>query len=64
MFPMDVTTIQIKKTTRDELKRIGRKGQSYDDLITKLLEIAKKDIFFKELDRIAETEEFLPLDEI
>ncbi|MGC8562708.1 MAG: DUF7557 family protein [Thermoplasmata archaeon] len=61
---MDVTTIQIKKTTRDELKRIGRKGQSYDDLITKLLEIAKKDIFFKELDRIAETEEFLPLDEI
>jgi predicted CopG family antitoxin len=61
---MDLTTIQVKKTTRDELKKIGRKGQSYDDIIEKLLEIARKDMFFKELDRIAETEEFVSLDEI
>ena len=61
---MALTTIQIRKDTRDELKKIGRKGQTYDELITKLLRIAKKDMFFNELDKIADSEEFVSLDEI
>ncbi len=61
---MALTTIQIRKNTRDELKKIGRKGQTYDELITKLLRVAKKDMFFNELDKIADSEEFVSLDGI
>ena len=61
---MNHTTIQISKDTREKLKIIGRKGQTYDEIIENLIEIAKKDIFFAELDRIANTEEFVPLDKL
>jgi|ACXJ01.1.fsa_nt_gi predicted CopG family antitoxin len=61
---MNQTTIQISKDTREKLKIIGRKGQTYDEIIENLIEIAKKDIFFAELDRIADTEEFVPLDKL
>ena len=44
---MALTTIQIRKDTRDELKKIGR-----------------KDMFFNELSKIADSEEFVSLDEI
>lgn len=61
---MNQTTIQISKDTREKRKTIGRKGQTYDEIIENLIEIAKKDIFFAELDRIADTEEFVPLDKL
>jgi hypothetical protein len=38
----DITTIQIKKTTRDELKKLGIKGETYDTIIRRLLDTAKK----------------------
>jgi hypothetical protein len=31
------TTIQVDVTTRDELKSIGRKGETYDSVIKRLL---------------------------
>lgn len=61
---MEQTTIQISKETREKLKKVGRKGQTYDEIIENLLDISKKVIFFNELDRIANTEEFLPLDDL
>ena len=61
---MQQTTIQISKETREKLKKVGRKGQTYDEIIENLLEISKKAIFFNELDRIANTEEFVPLDDL
>ena len=61
---MQQTTIQISKETREKLKKVGRKGQTYDEIIEKLLDISKKAIFFNELDRIANTEEFVPLDDL
>ena len=61
---MEQTTIQISKETREKLKTVGRKGQTYDEIIENLLDISKKVIFFNELDRIANTEEFLPLDDL
>ena len=60
----DVTTIQLQKTTREALKQVGKKGESYDNLILRLIEVAQKARFFAEMDRIIETEEFVPLDEI
>lgn len=38
----NITTIQITKATRDELKKLGIKGETYDTIIRRLLELAKK----------------------
>jgi len=35
------TTIQVSVETRDRLRRIGRKGETYDDIIRRLLELAE-----------------------
>ncbi len=59
-----VTTIQIQKDTREMLREFGHKGETYDQLIRRLMEAAKKLRFFQDLDRIVETEEFVPLDKI
>ncbi len=61
---MEETTIQIKKITREKLKKIGRKGQTYDEIIENLLEIGKRVMFLDELDKIADNEEFIPLDKL
>lgn len=37
--PMSETTILVKQTTRDQLKQLGHKGQSYDDVINELLKL-------------------------
>jgi len=36
-----VTTIKLKIRTRNELRAMGRKGQSYDELIKELVESRK-----------------------
>lgn len=38
---MNRTTIQIDVTTREKLSRLGKHGESYDDIINRLL-AAKK----------------------
>jgi len=35
----DITTIQISKATRDELKKLGKKGETYDAIIRQLLNL-------------------------
>jgi predicted CopG family antitoxin len=40
---MSKSTILIESITRERLKEIGRKGQSYDELINRLLDIKKGD---------------------
>jgi predicted CopG family antitoxin len=61
---MSQTTIQISKETREKLKKFGRKGETYDEVIKNLIEISRKAMFFNELDRITDTEEFIPLEKI
>ena len=58
------TTIQVSKETREKLKKIGSKGQTYNEIIEKLLEICQKVAFFNELDKISDNEEFIPLDQL
>ncbi len=44
MMPKDrkeLTTIQISKETREMLKELGKKGETYDDIIRRLIELAK-----------------------
>ncbi|MFH1256418.1 MAG: hypothetical protein V1494_03930 [Candidatus Diapherotrites archaeon] len=33
-----VTTIQLEMKTRDRLMRIGKKGETYDEIINKLID--------------------------
>ena len=38
----EITTMKVKKAIRDRLKVLGRKGESYNDVITKLLDEMEK----------------------
>ncbi len=60
----ETTTVPIRKDTRDRLKTIGQKGETYDEIIVKLIEIAEQVDFFKKQKRILEEDEFLPLDNV
>jgi hypothetical protein len=35
------TTIQLEEETRDRLKAFGKKGESYDDIVIRLMDIAE-----------------------
>ena len=37
-----ITTIQITQQTRDKLKDFGKKGETYEDVIVRLLKELKK----------------------
>ncbi len=37
-----LTTIQISKETREKLKKFGIKGETYDEIIKRLLKLAEK----------------------
>jgi predicted CopG family antitoxin len=37
-----MTNIQVSKENREELKNFGRVGDSYDDVVTKLINLAKR----------------------
>ncbi len=60
----NLTTIQISKMTREQLRQLGKKGETYDQVLNRLIEMARKTAFFNDIDRILETEEFVPLEEI
>jgi len=42
MAKEDVTTIQISREVRDELRELGKMGETYDDVIKRLIKIAKE----------------------
>jgi hypothetical protein len=60
----ETTTIPLSKETRDLLKKYGQKGETYDELIRRLLEMAEQMEFARAQKRILETEEFVPLDQV
>lgn len=37
-----MTTVQIAVATREELMELGKKGETYDDIIRQLIDSAKK----------------------
>lgn len=38
----DITTIPLTKSTRDRLRRVGRKGETYDDVLNRLLDVQEQ----------------------
>jgi len=41
MTKESITTIQISKETRDKLKELGKKGDTYDEIVKRLLKLAE-----------------------
>lgn len=60
----ETTTIPLSKETRDLLKKYGQKGETYDELIRRLLDTAEQMEFAKRQKRILADEEFVPLDQV
>jgi len=63
------TTIQIEKETREKLKRFGHKGESYDEIIERLMNYCEEldveeyiEARWKRLQE--EKDEYLSVDEI
>ena len=60
----ETTTIPLAKETRDLLKKHGRKGETYDELIRRLIETAEQVEFAERQRHILAEEDFIPLDEV
>lgn len=62
------TTLAVKEETKAELKNLGRKGESYDEIIERLLKLSEEELeLIKEVNRrIEETdrEEYVDLEEV
>lgn len=60
-----ITSIPMKKETRDRLKRYGYKDETYDELINRILEYAfpRQPAGLEELKRRRKKGEYIPLDE-
>jgi len=59
----NTATISIRKETKDILRRLGSKGQTYDKVIRELLKKASVKGQDTRWNRILEEEEFVVLDE-
>ena len=59
-----LTTIQIEKQTREELKQFGTKDQTYNEIIEKMMELASMQLFYERQKLILKNEEFVPLEKV
>jgi hypothetical protein len=60
----ETTSIPLTKDTRDLLKKHGRKGETYDQLIRRLVKVTEQLEFAERQKRILAEEEFTPLGEV
>lgn len=58
------TTINIDVSTREKLKKIGHKGETYDEILNRLLELARMHDFFEEQNWILKHEKFTPAEDL
>lgn len=59
---MAITTIPIQKKTRDLLKSVAGKSQTYDEVIQQLIEI--REAFIDHLYQVLEEEKFTSLEDV
>jgi len=58
-----LTTLPVKKSTRDRLKTFGVKGESYDAILARLMEVARESEFWERQVRILKESHFLSFQE-
>jgi len=60
-----ITTIPVSRGTRDKLKSLGLKGETYDEIIAHLMEVARYEEFMeRQYALLKEKDKFVPLDAI
>ena len=60
-----LTTIPLRRETRDRLKQLGKKGETYEVVIVRLLEQAELAGHLEtHYERLRDKSKFIPLDEI
>jgi hypothetical protein len=61
----EITTIPVSRGTRDKLKSLGLKGETYDEIIARLMEMARYEEFMeRQYSLLKEKDKFVPLDAI
>ena len=58
-----LTTLPVRKSTRDRLKTFGVKGESYDAILARLMEVARESEFWDRQVRILKESRFHSIDE-
>ncbi len=58
------TTIAVSNDTKEILRQIGEKGESYDQIILRLIKAAAIKKIDERWNKILENDEFIPLDEL
>ncbi len=58
------TTISLQRETKEKLRKLGSKGQTYDDLIRDLIERASIRNLDDRWNRVLADEEFIPLEKV
>ena len=61
----EITTIPVKKATRDRLKGFGLKGSTYDEIINWMSDRVEYEEFMeRQYERLKEKEKFISLEEL
>jgi predicted CopG family antitoxin len=59
------TTIVVARKTREKLKSLGREGETYNDIIARLInEMNREEIVKRQYERLKEKDKFVPLESI
>jgi len=61
---MALTRIPVSTSTRDRLRKLASKAQTYDSLLRRLLDDAEARLIYSREKRILESEEFVDLDKV
>ncbi|MFH0848899.1 MAG: hypothetical protein V1857_05305 [archaeon] len=60
-----VTTILVEKETRERLRSLGKKGETYDQILKRLMVLAEYEEFMEtQYQRLKDKQAFVSLDEI
>ncbi len=61
----EMTTIPVTKDTRDILKTLGRKGETYDQILRRLISQVRWEEFVqRQYAKLEDRSKFVPLEEI
>jgi hypothetical protein len=61
----DMTTIPVTKETRDVLKAMGRKGETYDKILRRMVsQIRWEEFVERQYGKLQDRSKFVPLEEI
>jgi len=62
---MATTTIPLETETRDRLRLLGKKGETYDQILNRLMSVAEYEEFMeRQYERLKDKRAFVSLDEL